>query len=57
MQYLELIQQHIALALKEALEGRTKELFASKYDLPLSGERVSFLHTEILCLFKNIRWL
>ena len=30
----------IALALKEALEGHKKELFASKYDLSLSGERV-----------------
>ena len=32
--------EKIAFALKEALEGRKPELFASKYDLPLSGERV-----------------
>lgn len=30
----------IAFALREALEGHKKELFASKYDLSLSGERV-----------------
>lgn len=30
----------IALALKQALEGHTAELFASKYDLSLSGERI-----------------
>lgn len=30
----------IVFALKEVLEGRKKELFASKYDLALSGDRV-----------------